>query len=121
VPHKDETLLLADVGRKARQVEVLVTQLLERHSPPDRAKVVAHLLAGGVWTHDHPLMAPTLKQFGFPVKIGVSPEERSLMNLYPQPRGRQESVETFPDRLVPGLSPGRETPRRRRELPAAHR
>ena len=51
MPHKDETLLLADVGRKAlRQVEVLVTQLLERHSPPERAKVVAHLLAGGVWT-----------------------------------------------------------------------
>jgi hypothetical protein len=38
------------------------------------------------------------------------------MNLYPQPRGRQDSVEAFPEApVVPGLPPGRERPRRRRE------
>src|SRR5438093_11171091 len=32
--HQDETLIMADVGRKAlRQVEVVVTQLLEEHMP----------------------------------------------------------------------------------------
>jgi ClpP class serine protease len=119
-PHKDETLLLADVGRKAlRQVEVVVTSLLERTMEPVRARDVARLMATGVWTHDHPLMAPVLEQLGLPVKIGVPTEERALMNLYPQPRGRQEAVEWFPDRpLVPGLPPGREAPRRR-EAPAS--
>jgi ClpP class serine protease len=118
--HKDETLLLADVGRKAlRQVEVVVTSLLERTMEPPRARDIARLLATGVWTHDHPLMAPVLEQLGLPVKIGVPAEERALMNLYPQPRGRQEAVESFPDRpLIPGLPPGRETPRRR-EAPAS--
>jgi ClpP class serine protease len=118
--HKDETLLLADVGRKAlRQVEVVGTSLLERTMEPQRARDIARLLATGVWTHDHPLMAPVLEQLGLPVKIGVPAEERALMNLYPQPRGRQEAVESFPDRpLIPGLPPGRETPRRR-EAPAS--
>jgi hypothetical protein len=49
-------------------------------------------------------------------------DERTLMNLYPQPRGRQDSVEAFPEApVVPGLPPGRERPRRRREAPAGVR
>jgi hypothetical protein len=43
-----------------------------------------------VWTHDHPLMAAELEQLGLPVKFGVPDEERTLMNLYSQPRGRQD-------------------------------
>src|SRR3989440_9221364 len=59
--HQDQTLLLADVGRKAlRQVEALVTELLEDRMEPERAHTLAHVLAGGVWTHDHPLMATEL-------------------------------------------------------------
>ena len=96
--HKDETLILANVGRKAlRQVEVVVS--------PARAALARGAGAGaraplssGVWTHDHPLMATELEQLGLPVKFGVPDEERALMNLYPQPRGRQESVESFPRR-----------------------
>ena len=48
----------------------------------------------------------------------VPTEERTLMNLYPQPRGRQDSVEAFPEApVVPGLPPGREK-RRGRDVPA---
>src|SRR5438445_7646686 len=56
--HDDQTLILADVGRKAiRQVQVLVAELLERQSgDPARARDLARLLATGVWTHDHPLL-----------------------------------------------------------------
>src|SRR4051812_36795419 len=55
--HEDQTLLLADLGRKAlRQVEALTTKLLEGHLEPQRARDLAHLLSSGVWTHDHPLM-----------------------------------------------------------------
>jgi ClpP class serine protease len=121
--HKDETLLMADVGRKAlRQVEVVVTHLLGERMPEPRARELAHLLSSGVWTHDHPLMAAELEQLGLPVKFGVPDEERMLMNLYPQPRGRQDSVEAFPEApMVPGLPPGRDKPGRRREAPAGGR
>jgi ClpP class serine protease len=103
--HTDQTMLLADVGRKAmRQVEALAAELLERHSPPDRARDVAHILSSGVWTHDHPLMASDLEQFHLPVKVGVPSEERALMDLYPQPRGREPAVE-YASR--PGRRPGR--------------
>jgi ClpP class serine protease len=100
--HDDQTLLYADLGRKAiRQVEFLATRLLERHSPPERARDVAHLLATGVWTHDHALMAPDLLGLGLPVVVGVPPDERALMDLFPQPRNRESAVEFFPGRRDP--------------------
>jgi ClpP class serine protease len=113
--HQDQTLILADVSRKAlRQVEAVVRQLLEKHSEPQHARDVARLLSQGTWTHDHPLLAPDLERLGLPVRVGVPGEERSLMDLYPQPRGREAAVEYEPNRrLPPGLPPGREVPRRR--------
>jgi ClpP class serine protease len=116
--HQDQTLLLADVGRKAlRQIEALVDELLEQRMAPEQARTLAHVLAGGVWTHDHPLMATELEQLGLPVTIGVPEEERKLMDLYPQPRGRETGVEYAPERpLPPGLPPGREVPHRRRQV-----
>src|SRR5579875_1033684 len=119
--HDDQTLILADVGRKAlRQVEVVARDLLARHMEPARARDLAHLLARGFWTHDHPLMAPELEQLGLPVRVGVPDEERALMRLYPQPRGREAAVEYVPGRpLAPGLPPGREGPRRRPAPPSA--
>src|SRR5438105_11600294 len=117
VRHQDQTLILADVARKAlRQVEAVVRELLEPHLDPQRARDVARLLSQGTWTHDHPLMARDLELLGLPVRVGVPAEERALMDLYPQPRGRESAVEYVPGRpLPPGLPPGREVPRRRRE------
>jgi ClpP class serine protease len=110
--HKDETLLLADVGRKALyQVEVFARELLERNMEPVKAREVARILSTGLWTHDHPLLPPELESLGLPIKIGVPEEERALLELYPQPRGRQSGVEYFPGRPSPGLPPGREAPR----------
>jgi ClpP class serine protease len=117
--HDDQTLLLADVGRKAlAQVEALTTQLLEPSVGRERAGEVAHLLATGVWTHDHSLMASTLEQLGLPVRRGVPAEERALMDLYPQPRGREAAVEYVPAR------PGERAPTRqgrRRPITALRR
>lgn len=92
-------------------MEAVAAELLERHSEPVRAREVAHLLAAGVWTHDYPLMARDLEGLGLPVRVGVPDEERQLMDLYPQPRGREAAVE-----YVPG-PPGR-GPFRRRPAPA---
>jgi ClpP class serine protease len=95
--HDDQTLLMADVGRKAiYQTEDFTRRMLERHMTPAQARDVAHLLATGVFTHDHPLQAPELIELGLPVKVGVPPEERELMQLYPQPRGRTPAVEYVP-------------------------
>ncbi|WP_028060232.1 SDH family Clp fold serine proteinase [Candidatus Solirubrobacter pratensis] len=100
--HEDKTLLLADVGRKALvQVESFVTRLLAKRMPPDRAAAVAQLLATGRWTHDHPLLARDLALLGLPVKVGVPEDERELMTLYPQPRGRTSPVEYVP--VEPGM------------------
>jgi ClpP class serine protease len=113
--HDDQTLILADVGRKAiAQVEAVTTHLLARHLEPSRAREVARLLASGRWTHDHPLMAPELQHLGLPVKTGVPEDERRLMDLYPQPRGREAAVE-YAQGPLPGGGPpgGREEPVRR--------
>jgi ClpP class serine protease len=114
--HEDRTLILADVSRKAlRQMEVVTRDLLEHHCGAERARDLALLLTAGTWTHDHPLMAPELEQLGLPVRAGVPDEERTLMRLYRQPRGRDEAVEYVPSRpFSPGLPPGREAPGRRR-------
>ena len=118
----DQTLILADIGRKAiRQVEELTARLLEQHVDRERARELAQMLATGVWTHDHPLLARDVQEFGLPVRVGVPDEERALMDLYPQPRGRQAAVEYFPGRPAPpGLPPGREMPRPKR-APAGSR
>jgi ClpP class serine protease len=110
---KDETLILADVGRKAIiQVERFARELLERKVEQQRAGEVAHLLATGTWTHDHPLRAKELRAFGLPVRIGVPPEERELIALYPQPRGREPSVEYEQGATErPGMPSRREMPR----------
>jgi ClpP class serine protease len=95
--HDDQTLLMADVGRKAiYQTEDFTRRMLERNMTPAQARDVAHLLATGVFTHDHPLQAAELIELGLPVKVGVPAEERELMQLYPQPRGRTPAVEYVP-------------------------
>jgi ClpP class serine protease len=111
--HKDETLIMADVSRKAlHQVEVFTGQLLGRHLEPAKARELARILSTGLWTHDHPLLHDELTQLGLPVKVGVPKEVRALLDLYPQPRGREAAVEYSPGRpSQPGLPPGREVPR----------
>jgi ClpP class serine protease len=82
--HDDETLIMADVGRKAiAQVEYFATELLSRHVAPERARESARLMATGVWTHDHPLQVSALQALGLPIKVGLPELERELITLYP--------------------------------------
>jgi ClpP class serine protease len=100
--HDDQTLILADVARKAiAQVEGLTRRLLDQHMAPEKARDVARLLASGVWTHDHPLQASQLVALGLPARVGVPHQERELMTLYPQPRGRTPAVEYMPGPAAP--------------------
>jgi ClpP class serine protease len=110
--HEDKTLIMADVGRKAiAQVEGFTMRLLEGKLGPDRAKQVAHLMAAGTWTHDHPLQVHELQILGLPLLVGVPEKERDLMTLYPQPRGRTPAVEYTPGPPAPTLPRRREGPR----------
>jgi ClpP class serine protease len=110
----DETLMLADMSRKAiAQVESFVSRLLEKKLGPQRAREVARLLATGTWTHDHPLQRAELELLGLPVRVGIADEERELLDLYPQPRGREAAVEYVPAAPVPRRGDGavRDQPR----------
>jgi len=93
----DQTLILGDMSRKAiAQVEGLVRRLLEQRLEVDQAREVARLLSTGTWTHDHPLQRAELELLGLPVRVGIGDEERELLDLYPQPRGREAAVEYVP-------------------------
>lgn len=94
---EDETLILADLGRKAlAQVERSVAVLLERHMPVPKAKRLAHLLASGVWTHDYPISAEEARGMGLPVTIEMPEAVLDLLTLYPQPVRQAGGVEFLP-------------------------
>src|SRR5439155_21459260 len=51
----DQTLILADVGRKAiSQLKQSASELLQRRLGSEQAKKLAEKLATGTWTHDYP-------------------------------------------------------------------
>jgi ClpP class serine protease len=82
----DQTLILADVGRKAiAQVKQAACQLLERRLPADKAEALAEKLSTGTWTHDHAIWASTAQELGLPVSTNMPDEVLEMMALYPQP------------------------------------
>jgi ClpP class serine protease len=82
----DQTLLQADVGRKAiAQVKQAAQELLERKLSPEKAEALADKMATGTWTHDYPIWASTGKELGLPVSTEMPDEVLELMSLYPQP------------------------------------
>jgi ClpP class serine protease len=106
----DETLILADVGRKAQQ-EVLgfVADLLRDRSPGADASELAQTLTDGRWTHDFPIDATRAAKLGLPISTDLPKEVQLLMRLYPQPRSRRPSVEYIP---TPYGAPDRRRPAR---------
>jgi ClpP class serine protease len=95
----DETLVQADIGRKAiAQVKQAATDLLSRKMPQDKANALAEKLSTGTWTHDYPIMVPTAKEFGLPVSTDMPNAVLDLMKLYPQPVRQQNGggVEYLP-------------------------
>jgi ClpP class serine protease len=83
---RDETLIMADVGRKAiAQVRQTARDLLERKLPADKADALAEKLSTGTWTHDYPIFAATAQELGLPVSTDIPKDVLELMSLYPQP------------------------------------
>lgn len=89
----DETLIMADVARKAiGQIRSLIINILSHKQKPPEPQVaesLANLLSSGVWTHDYPISVDDAREMGLQVSTDVPQEVYQLMNMFPQAgRGR---------------------------------
>ena len=87
----DETLILADIARKAvGQIRSLIINILSHgQMPKEKAETLADMLSSGIWTHDFPIGVAEAKEMGLPVNTEVPQEVYQLMSLFPQAgRGR---------------------------------
>lgn len=97
----DETLIMADVGRKAiSQVKDAARQLLAGRMAEAQADALAEKMSTGIWTHDYPITSAIAKELGLPISEDMPKEIVELMQLYPQPVRSQSSggVEYLPVR-----------------------
>lgn len=93
----DQTLILADVARKAlKQLESTVDGLLSARMPADQAAALAQRLASGTWTHDYAITVEEAKTLGLPVSTDMPEEIYDFMRLFPQPKRASPSVEYIP-------------------------
>ncbi|MFE4107811.1 SDH family Clp fold serine proteinase [Almyronema epifaneia] len=99
---EDETLIMADVARKAvRQVQRFVRTLLQddmprQKIPPEKIEKIVEALTTGVVTHDYPIPAEEALELGLPVVTGLPMQIYELMELYPQPQMGRPSVQYVP-------------------------
>jgi ClpP class serine protease len=87
----DETLIMADIARKAvGQIRSLIINILSHgQMPHDKAEALAEMLSSGIWTHDYPIGVSEAKEMGLAVNSEVPQEVYQLMNLFPSAgRGR---------------------------------
>jgi ClpP class serine protease len=94
----DETLVMADIGRKAiMQVKRTARELLERRLSSEQAETLAEKLSTGTWTHDYPILPAEAKELGLNVSTDMPDDVLRLMALYPQPvRSQPGGVEYRP-------------------------
>jgi ClpP class serine protease len=93
----DETLILADISRKAiRQVKETILRLACCQYSKEEAEKLAEELASGKWTHDYPITVDEASSFGLKVSTSMPEEIYRIMNLFPQSGQRRPSVEYVP-------------------------
>jgi len=93
----DETLILADVARKAiAQVKATVKRIVGDRFTEEQAEALAEALATGRWTHDYPITVEEARALGLPVSTDMPAEVYQLMALYPQATPRRPSVQYIP-------------------------
>jgi len=111
----DQTLIMADMARKAiQQVHNTVYTLLRNNGmEEEKAQEIARKLSAGCWTHDYPISADEARELGLPVSEDMPKEIYALMDLYPQAGQRRPSVEFIPTPYRPSPSrPGQGEPGR---------
>jgi ClpP class serine protease len=110
----DETLVLADMSRKAMtQIRETVRALLIGNGREAvAADELAHTVSEGRWTHDYPITADMAKDYDLPVSTDLRDGVRDVIRLYPQPRGRT---------TLGGVHPAAQPPASRRRRPSVVR
>ncbi len=78
---RDETLILADIAKKAQQqVHAFVLELLVGNgTTEDQARTLADTLSEGRWMHDFPITAQTATELGLRVSTELPDEAREIM------------------------------------------
>lgn len=90
----DQTLILADISRKAiQQVKETVRRIACCHYSAETAEQLAETLVSGRWTHDYPISVEEAREMGLNISVEMPQEIYQLMNLYPQSAQRRPSVE----------------------------
>ena len=98
----DETLIMADLARKAiQQVQRFVRTLLKDTIPqqkiqPEKIESIVEALTTGRVTHDYPITVEEATEMGLPITVGLPRTIYDLMELYPQPQGGRPSVQYIP-------------------------
>ncbi|MBM3534095.1 MAG: hypothetical protein FJX60_13780 [Alphaproteobacteria bacterium] len=93
----DQTLILADLGRKAtQQVRKAAQELLADPLGAERAAAVAEKMTSGTWTHDYAITPEEAHELGLPVTTEMPEEVLQLLSLYPQPVRSVSTVEYLP-------------------------
>lgn len=94
----DETLILADLSRKASaQVSrTVIDLLLSNGRDAEESSRLADALVGGHWTHDYPITVHEAAELGLHVETGLPDDVYALMELFPQPTQRRPSVGYVP-------------------------
>jgi ClpP class serine protease len=93
----DQTVILADISRKAiRQVYNTVLRISKENYPDEQAEFLAKTITSGQWTHDYPISVQEAQELGMKVSTEMPREVYQLMSLYPQSNPRRPSVEYIP-------------------------
>ena len=98
----DQTLIMADISRKAiQQVQRFVRTLLQDSIPqqkiqPEKVESIIAALTTGQVTHDYPITVEEATEMGLPINVGLPRDIYNLMELYPQPQGGRPSVQYIP-------------------------
>jgi ClpP class serine protease len=98
----DETLIMADLSRKAiQQVQRFVRTLLKDAVPnpkvaPEKIESIVDAITTGRVTHDYPITVEEASDMGLPITVGLPLQIYDLMELYPQPQGGRPTVQYIP-------------------------
>lgn len=93
----DETLILADVSKKAlKQTRDLVFELVSDRLEEEKAMELAKTLTEGRWTHDYPITVDEAASLGLPAVYNDHDSFCNLMSLYPQSTSARPSVQYIP-------------------------
>lgn len=93
----DETLIMADIAKKAMaQVKDKVFGLLKDRMEEEKARAITDQITEGRWTHDYPIGCEELRQMDLHACAEMPREIYEIMDFFPQPLRRQQSVTYIP-------------------------